>query len=108
MYILINVCTELAGQIVMFFQLPKFISFRKVSIHDAYRHHFHATFRLFVPTIATSVYTMLDTTMIGYLYSEEHVQFYQSAMNPIRTILTFITSIGSVVLPRVSNQGQTT
>ena len=103
LYILINVCTELAGQIVMFFQLPKFISFRKVSIHDAYRHHFHATFRLFVPTIATSVYTMLDTTMIGYLYSEEHVQFYQSAMNPIRTILTFITSIGSVVLPRVSN-----
>ena len=102
-YILINVCIEFIGQLVMFLDLKKHISFEKVSIKDAYANHFKATFQLFVPTIAISVYTMLDSTMIGYLYNQEHVSYYKSSMNIIKMFLYFITSIGAVVLPRVTN-----
>ena len=85
-------------------QLRQYITFQKVSLKDAYRHHFKATFQLFVPTIAISVYTMLDQTMLGYLYSEEHVTYYKDAMGFVKMFLYFITSIGTVVMPRVTNE----
>ena len=102
-YILINAGSELLGQFIMFAQLKEYISFEKVSIINAYKHHFKATFQLFVPTIAISVYTMLDQTMLGYLYSAEHLEFYKTSMNFVKMFLYFITSIGSVMLPRVTN-----
>lgn len=102
-YILINAMSQLIGQLIMFIQLRQYIHFQKVSLKDAYKHHFNATFQLFLPTIAISIYTMFDTTMIGALYNEEHVAFYGTSMNLIRTMTMFITSIGSVMLPRVTN-----
>lgn len=103
LYILINVGSELLGQAIMFVQLRQYISFEKVSLKDAYHHHFKATVQLFIPTIAISVYTMLDKTMIGALYNETHVTYYQTSQNIIQMFLTMITSIGSIMLPRVTN-----
>ncbi|MBQ9327069.1 MAG: polysaccharide biosynthesis C-terminal domain-containing protein [Solobacterium sp.] len=104
LYILINVGAELFGQAIMFVQLRSYLTFEKVSLKDAYHHHFRATIQLFIPTIAISVYTMLDETMIGALFSSDHVQFYRTSMNGIvKLFLTLITSIGAVMLPRVTN-----
>ncbi|MCH4207890.1 MAG: oligosaccharide flippase family protein [Solobacterium sp.] len=103
LYVVINSCSELIGQGIMFAQLHQYITFEKISVKDAFKHHFKATFQLFVPTIAISVYTLLDQTMLGYLYSEEHVTYYKTAMNFVKTFLYFITSIGTVMLPRVTN-----
>ncbi|MBQ6221482.1 MAG: polysaccharide biosynthesis C-terminal domain-containing protein [Solobacterium sp.] len=102
-YVLINSGSELIGQFIMFFQLRQYIEFKPVSLINAYKHHFIATFRLFVPTIAISVYTMLDRTMLGALHSAEHLNYYKTAMGFIQMFLYFITSIGTVVLSRVSN-----
>lgn len=102
-YIIINIASELIGQGIMFFELGKYIKIQKISLKEAYHNHFKATFALFVPTIAISIYTMLDQTMIGYLYSDEHVSYYLSSMNIVKMFLYFITSIGAVVLPRVTN-----
>ncbi len=103
LYVVINSSSELLGQGIMFAQLHQYITFEKVSIKDAFKHHFKATFQLFVPTIAISVYTLLDQTMLGYLYNEEHVTYYKTSMNFVKTFLYFITSIGTVMLPRVTN-----
>ena len=103
LYILINVGSELFGQAIMFLQLREYLTFEKISLRDAYRHHFKATFQLFVPTIAISVYTMLDQTMVGALYAEDHVTYYLTSMNIVKMFLLLITSIGSVMLPRVTN-----
>ena len=103
LYILINVGAELVGQAIMFVQLRQYLTFEPVSLKDAYRNHFKATFQLFVPTIAISVYTMLDQTMVGTLYSKDHVEYYQVSMNIVKMFLMLITSIGSVMLPRVTN-----
>ena len=102
-YILINIGSELVGQAIMFVQLRQYLTFEPVSLKDAYRNHFKATFQLFVPTIAISVYTMLDQTMVGTLYSKDHVEYYQVSMNIVKMFLMLITSIGSVMLPRVTN-----
>ena len=103
LYILINIGSELFGQLIMFVQLREYLTFERVSLKDAYKNHFRATFQLFVPTIAISVYTLLDQTMVGALYQKEHVTFYLTSMNIVKMFLLLITSIGSVMLPRVTN-----
>lgn len=57
---------------------------------------------LFIPTIATSIYTLLDKTMIGW-FSETSVQngFYEQSMTIIKFALTFVTSLGTVMIPRI-------
>lgn len=102
-YVIINGMSEVIGQGAMFIQLRKYISFSKVSVKEAYQNHFRSTFALFIPTIAISIYTLLDQTMIGFLYNEEHVNYYKTAMSFIKIFLYFITSIGAVMLPRVTN-----
>ena len=103
LYILINVGSELVGQAIMFVQLRQYLTFKPISLEEAYHNHFRATFQLFVPTIAISVYTMLDQTMVGALYNKDHVQLYLTSMNIVKMFLMLITSIGSVMLPRVTN-----
>lgn len=103
LYVIINSVSELFGQSIMFLQLKKYISFEKVNLKEAYRNHFKATIALFVPTIAISVYTLLDQTMLGYLHSELHLNYYKTSMAFIKMFLYFVTSIGAVMLPRVTN-----
>lgn len=103
LYVIINSVSELVGQSIMFLQLKKYIDVKKVSLKDAYQNHFKPTIALFVPTIAISIYTLLDQTMLGYLHSELHLNYYKTSMAFIKMFLYFITSIGAVMLPRVTN-----
>jgi len=60
---------------------------------------------LFIPQIAISIYSLLDISMLGLLYEEKEkvVNLYKQAQNFVKMFLFFITSIGSVMLPRISN-----
>lgn len=103
LYVIINCLSELFGQFIMFIQLRQYIEIKRIKITDAYRHHLLPTVSLFIPTIAISVYTILDQTMLGYMYSPLHLNYYKTSMSFIKMFLYFITAIGSVVLPRVAN-----
>ena len=66
--------------------------------------HIRGTLWLFIPQIACSVYTVLDKTMIGLIIeSTRDVGFYDCSQKIIYLLLTVITSMGIVMLPRVSN-----
>ena len=65
-YILIMALTTFLANISMWIYLPKFVN--KVPIRSIrLKKHFHETLIYFVPTIATSVYTILDKTLIGLI-----------------------------------------
>ncbi len=103
-YVLINSFSELFGQFIMFVRLKEYISFVKVDIIEAYRKHIKGTFVLFIPTVAISVYTLLDQTMIGYLTNDTaYVSTYKASQGFVKMFLYFITSIGTVMLPRITN-----
>ncbi len=102
-FILINACTAVCGQFIMWAQLPKYVKFTKVTVQGVLR-HVRPNIALFIPQIATSVYTVLDVTMIGVLSQNEvDATFYDQAQKFVKMFLFFITSIGSVMLPRISN-----
>ncbi|MDO5079053.1 MAG: flippase, partial [Streptococcus minor] len=66
------------------------------------RQHIKPIFSFFIMTIATTVYTNLDSVMLGFLKGDEAVGYYTAAVK-IKTILvSLVTSMGAVLLPRLS------
>lgn len=58
---------------------------------------------LFIPTIAISMYAMLDKTMLG-IFTTTKVEngYYEQATKLSKTALTVVTSLGTVMIPRIS------
>ncbi|MFI3284689.1 MAG: polysaccharide biosynthesis C-terminal domain-containing protein [Erysipelotrichaceae bacterium] len=102
--VLINGLSEVFGLLIMFVQLPRYIHFVRVNFITSFKKHVGASFTLFVPTIAISVYTLLDQTMLGFLTNDTaNVALYKASQAFVKMFLYFITSIGAVMLPRISN-----
>lgn len=57
---------------------------------------------LFASSIAISIYTVLDTLMIGFIKDYEEVGYYTNAMQMSKVILNAVTSLSIVAVPRVS------
>lgn len=102
-YVLSYSATLLLGNLSMWMYLPKFV--KRVSLNQLdIRKHIRPTIVLFLPQIATSIYTTLDKTMIGALtQSTAEVGYYEQSQKIIRMAMTLATSLGTVMLPRVAN-----
>lgn len=58
---------------------------------------------LFLPTIAIQVYTVLDKTMIGVITHNSYENgYYEQAFKISRVALALVTSLGSVMMPRIA------
>lgn len=59
--------------------------------------------QLFLPTIATQIYLVLDKSMIGW-FSDGYTEngYYEQADKIIKMALTAVTALGIVMIPRVS------
>ena len=70
-------------------------------VHPFY--DFKSIIGLFIPTIAISVYAMLDKTMLG-IFTTTKVEngYYEQATKLSKTALTVVTSLGTVMIPRIS------
>lgn len=77
----------------------KRVSFKTLNI----RRHIKDTLIYFVPTIATSIYTVLDKVMIGIL-TDGTVEngYYEQANKMLNMAKTVLLSLNTVMLPRMS------
>ena len=64
--------------------------------------HLKPTFLLFIPTIAVSVYQIMDKIMIGSLASEAELGYYEYADKIIQIPGLIFTAIGAVMLSKMS------
>ena len=104
MFTLINSLSDLIGQLVTFLGLKKYINKTKVSVKDAYKNHLAGTFALFIPTVAINIYTLLDQTLLGTMVEDKgQLNLYKTSVSFVKMFLYFVTSIGSVVMPRIAN-----
>lgn len=102
-YVLSYSATLLLGNLSMWMYLPKFVKKVNLKYLDIQK-HLRPTIVLFLPQIATSIYTMLDKTMIGALTNNTaEVGYYEQSQKIIRMAMTIATSLGTVMLPRVAN-----
>ena len=103
LYILIMSLTTLLGTMTMWLYLPKFIekvNFKELKILP----HLKQTLIYFIPTVATSVYMVLDKTLIGTITNNASENgYYEQATKIINMTkaLTF-TSLNMVLGSRIS------
>ena len=102
-YFWIYALSVFLGNISLWFYLPKYLVKVKLSELNITQ-HLKPTLVLFIPEIEIQVYTILDKTMIGAIWEDKsEVGFYQQSERIIKLLLTIITSLGTVLLPRVAN-----
>lgn len=102
-YFVIYMLSTLLGNASLWFYLSKYIVKVKIRELNIFK-HLKPTIMLFIPQIAIQVYTLLDKTMIGTIISDKsEVGYYEQAQKIVKTALTIITSLGTVMMPRIAN-----
>lgn len=103
MFTLIYSIADLLGNLSLWLYLPKYLKGIKVKNINVLQHLPQITL-LFIPQIANQLYKMLDTTMIGKLVeNKSELGFYEQGQKVIRLLLTIVTSLGVVMIPRMAS-----
>lgn len=103
-YLLIYALSTFLGNISLWFYLPKYIKI--IPVKDlTFIKHIKPTIILFIPQVATQIYTVLDKTMIGSMVVDKsEVGYYEQSQKIVKILLTLVTSLGTVMLPRIANK----
>ena len=103
LYVIIISASTMIGNLSMWMYMPRFIE--KVDFRTlTFRRHFHETLIYFIPTVATSIYTVLDRTLIGVITqnkAENGCYHYAMQIVNMMKALTF-ASLNMVLGSRIS------
>lgn len=100
-YAAITVFAAVGSYVLNFIRLRKIVSFRLVGNYN-FKQHLKPIFTLFAQSVAISIYTNLDTVMLGFIKSDTDVGYYHAAVKIKGLLLSLVTSLGNVLLPRMS------
>ncbi len=102
-YTLIYALSNFIGNISVWLYLPNYLI--KVKFKDLkFKRHIRMILLLFVPQIATSIYNLLDKSMIGWLTkNDSEVAFYEQAQKIMKTALAIPTALGTVMMPKIAS-----
>lgn len=102
-YFIIYVGSTIIGNVSLWLYLPRYLKRIDVKRLNIFR-HLKTTFVLFIPQIAVQIYTVLDKVMIGtIIVDKSEVGFYDQSQKIIKMLLTIVTSLGTVMVPRMAN-----
>jgi O-antigen/teichoic acid export membrane protein len=101
-YGLIMVVGILASQMVLWPFLKRYTKLVKVSYKDVVR-HIKPNLILFIPIVAVSLYKVMDKIMLGALTTKTEVGLYEASERVIQIPMAFIQSMGTVMLPKMTN-----
>lgn len=97
----ITIFAASASNVFNFINAHRYIDMRPVGGYNL-RKHLKPVGIFFAMACATTIYTHLDTVMLGFMATDEDVGYYNAAVK-IKTILvSIVTSLGTVLLPRAS------
>lgn len=103
-YALVVIGSTVGNNFINFIHLRKFIDFRKIRWKQLnVFQHLKPALHIFVFNLITSIYLNLNTVMLGFINGEKAVGYYSSGYKISQILLSVITSLGVVLLPRCSN-----
>lgn len=97
----ISILASSASNILNFIYLHKLVNFRKHYKLDL-KKHMKPILVFFAMSCATTVYLHLDTIMLGFIKTDADVGYYNAAVKIKNMLLSIVTSLGTVLLPRVT------
>ena len=97
----ITVFAASGSYILNFWNLRKHIRFKKTRPYR-FRVHLRPILVFFSMSAAINVYTNLDTTMLGIMKDKAEVGYYSEGIKIKNLLVSLTTSLGAVLLPRLS------
>lgn len=101
LYTGINVLAAAGSNVMNLTQLPRYIDLRPVGGYQL-RRHLKPVLVLFAYVCATTIYTNLDSVMLGFMTTDADVGYYSVVVKIKNILVSVVTALGAVLLPRVS------
>jgi len=100
-YTAIIVIGTVGSNILNLVRVRKYISFRLFRNYDI-KEHLKPIVVFAMFSIASKIYNSLDTVMIGFLSSDAQVGFYSASVKMKNILISVVTALGTVLLPRAA------
>lgn len=103
-YVKYGAITVLAGSasnLINLFYSRHFVLFRNLGGYN-YKRHLKPIGILFAMNCISTIYTNLDTVMLGIMQSDVDVGYYNASVKVKTALVSVVTSLGAVLLPRAS------
>ena len=97
----ITIFAASASNILNFINIHKYMDIRFVGGY-CFRRHVKPVSVFFAMACATTIYTHLDTVMLGFMVTDADVGYYNAAVKIKLVLVGIVTSLGTVLLPRTS------
>jgi O-antigen/teichoic acid export membrane protein len=101
-YVTILAVANFLGQAYLWIYAGKYVKICKVTKQQIFC-HLPQMLVLFIPTIAISLYNYMDKIMVGIISNKTQLGFYENSEKIIFIATSVIGSVGTVMLPRMSN-----
>ena len=119
-YAIINSLMLIVSNLSLWTYLPKILKKVKINSLRPFR-HLKGTLRLFIPTIASTIYTVLDRTLLGLIINENYIViengvevikryadleigYYEQSEKLVKMALTVITCLSAVMISRNTDE----
>ena len=100
-YTVVSLIATSGSYILNFLHAHKFVRFRRYE-HYEFRKHLQPLLWLFAMIVSIEFYTVLDTTMLGFIIGDAAVGRYTAAIKVNKMTITLILAINIVLLPRLA------
>lgn len=100
-YAVIQLLSSSGSYVLNFINARKYIRFQRFD-HYEIRKHLKPLLWLFAMVVSIDLYTVLDSTMLGFLKGDAAVGRYTVAVKVNKMMNTLITAVGAVMIPRLS------
>ena len=97
----ISIVAGVGSNLLNFLKLPEIIDLHPVG-HYNLRRHWKVIMVFFMMSVATTIYTNLDTVMLGFMKNDTEVGYYTASVKVKIILVSFVTALSTVLLPRVS------
>ncbi len=97
----ITIFAASASNVLNFINVRKYVYLKSVGDYN-FKRHIKAVCTFFAMTCAVTIYTNLDMVMLGFLKTDADVGYYNAAIKIKTVLVSVVTSIGAVLLPRSS------
>ncbi|MBD5434844.1 MAG: flippase [Treponema sp.] len=103
LYAAISIGINSLSTIFNIVHLRKYIQFIPLQLLNVKR-HLKSILIIFASLVATNMYMHIDVTMVGAMVGNEAVGIYVVPNRVVRIIIHLITSLGTVMIPRLENK----
>jgi len=101
MYGFITIFAGVGSNVFNFINMRKYANFKLTGSYNL-KKHLKPVGIFFAMSVASTIYTQLGIVMLGFMKTDSDVGYYTAAVKIKAILISFVTSLGTVLLPRAS------